>query len=167
MTQQAKAPRASWVEMTEIVMPQHTNALGSVFGGTVVSWVDVAAAACALRHCGKSVVTASIDAMHFLAPVRLGWIVTLRASVNFTSRTSCEVGVRVEAENPLTGEKNHTASAYLTFVALDPDGKPTPIPPVKPESKLEKTRFSEAEERRLARLELKKSLEKRRQAERT
>jgi len=165
LTLLAKSPRASWVEMTEIVLPQHTNSLGTVFGGTVVSWVDVAAAACAMRHCAKSVVTASIDAMHFLAPIRLGWIVTLRASINFTSRSSCEVGVRVEAENPLTGEKNHTASAYLTFVALGADGKPTPIPAIIPETKEQKIRHAAAQERRKARLELKLVLEKRRQAE--
>jgi len=159
-----KPPRLSWVEMTEIVLPQHTNALGTMFGGTVVSWVDVAGAACALRHCNNAVVTASIDAMHFLQPICLGWIVTLRAAVNFTSRTSCEIGVRVEAENPLTGEKSHTASAYLTFVAVGKDGKPIEIPPVLPETKEEKLRFAAAQERRKARLVLKETLAKRWQA---
>ena len=90
---------------------------------------------------------------------------TLRASINYTARTSCEVGVRVEAENPLTGEKNHTASAYLTFVGLDQNGRPTPIPPIAPETKEEKNRFIEAQERRKARLALKVLLEKRRQAD--
>ena len=156
-----KPPRASWVEMTEIVLPQHTNALGTVFGGVVMSWVDIAAATCALRHTGRSVVTASIDAMHFLAPIKLGWIVTLKASVNYTHNTSCEIGVRITAENPLTGEKNHTASAYLTFVALDSNGKPTPFRPLVLETDEERQRFEAAKTRRSARLALKEVLKKR------
>lgn len=154
----AKPPRMSQVEMTEIVLPQHTNAIGTMFGGTVVSWVDIAAAACALKHCRCQVVTASIDAMHFLAPIRLGWIVNVSASVNFTARTSCEVGVKIVAENPLTGESFHTASAYLTMVGVDANGKPIAIPQVLPETDVEKRRFRAAEERRRARLVLKESL---------
>ncbi|MEY4632100.1 MAG: hypothetical protein RIQ81_2220 [Pseudomonadota bacterium] len=156
--QAAKHPSESWVEMTEMVLPQHTNALGSVFGGVVMSWVDIAAATCAMRHAGKTVVTASIDAMHFISPIKLGWIVILKSSINFTSTTSCEVGVRVVAENPLTGEKHHTASAYLTFVALDSLGRATPIPQVLPESEEEKMRFEAARERRAARLALRERL---------
>jgi len=153
-----KPPRDSWVEMTEIVLPQHTNAWGTVFGGVVMSWVDIAAATCAMRHCRRQVVTASIDAMHFLAPIKLGWVVNLKAAVNFTSRTSCEVGVRVVAENPLTGETHHTASAYVTMVALDHNGRPIPLPPVIPQSREEKIRFEAAGERRATRLALKKRL---------
>jgi len=156
-----KAPRESWVEMTEIVLPQHTNALGTVFGGVVMSWVDIAAATCALRHTNRSVVTASMDAMHFLAPIKLGWIVTLKAAVNYTHKTSCEVGVRVTAENPLTGERNHTASAYLTFVALDSNGRPTPFRPIECESVEERQREERARVRRAARLQLKEALLKR------
>lgn len=154
----AKPPSESWVEMTEMVLPQHTNALGSVFGGVVMSWVDIAAATCAMRHTGKTVVTASIDAMHFISPIKLGWIVILKSAINFTSTTSCEVGVRVMAENPLTGEKHHTASAYLTFVALDSLGRSTPIPQVMPQTEEEKNRFEAARERRAARLALRERI---------
>lgn len=157
-----KNPTESRVEMTEMVLPQHTNALGTVFGGVVMSWVDIAAAIVAQRHSGKLVVTASIDAMHFLAPIKLGWVVNIKASVNFASTTSCEVGVRVEAENPLTGEYHHNASAYVTMVALDSHGKPTKMPGVDPESDIQKRRFEEAGERRKTRLQLKKNLEERR-----
>jgi acyl-CoA hydrolase len=158
---ETKAPKESWVEMTEIVLPQHTNALGTVFGGTVLSWIDVAAATCALRHCRVQVVTASIDAMHFLAPIKLGWIASIKAAVNFTARSSCEVGVKVISENPLTGERFHTASAYVTMVALGKDGKSATIPHIKPETEEEKQRFHAAEKRRKARLELKEKLQRR------
>jgi acyl-CoA hydrolase len=145
--------------MTELVLPQHTNAIGSIFGGTVVSWVDIAAATCAIRHCRTQVVTASIDAMHFLAPIRLGWIVNISAAVNFTAKTSCEVGVKVIAENPFTGERFHTASAYLTMVAVNKDMKPIPMPPVLMESDVELRRQKSAVERRRARLALKLKLD--------
>jgi acyl-CoA hydrolase len=155
-----KSAKESQVEMTEIVLPHHANAIGTVFGGTVMSWVDTAAAACALRHCHQQVVTASVDAMHFLAPIKLGWIATVRASINFTSKTSCEVGVRIEAENPLTGERFHTASAYVTMVAIGSDGKPASMPPLVVISPEEKRRHAEATERRRARLQLRADLER-------
>lgn len=161
MSLEAKSPKVSHVEMTELVLPQHTNALGTIFGGVVLSWVDIAAAICAQRHTLKSVVTASIDAMHFLAPIRLGWIVNIKASVNFASQTSCEIGVKITAENPLTHEYHHTASAYVTMVALDSNGRPTPIPPVAPHTAEEKKRYEAALKRRTARLALKKDLKKR------
>ena len=153
-----KHPSDSFVEMTEIVLPQHTNAIGSVFGGTVMAWVDIAAATCALRHSRSQVVTASMDAMHFLAPIRLGWIVSLKASVNYAARTSCEVGVKITAENPLTGERFHTATAYLTMVSVDRDGKPIPMPPLTPVTPDEIRRNGAAIERRKARLALKEKL---------
>ena len=161
MSAEGKPPKDSHVEMTELVLPQHTNALGTIFGGVVLSWVDIAAAICAQRHSRKSVVTASIDAMHFLAPIRLGWIVNIKASVNYASHTSCEVGVKISAENPLTNEYHHTASAYVTMVALDGNGRPTPIPPVLPHTVDEKKRYEAALKRRTARLALKKDLKKR------
>ena len=145
--------------MTEMVLPQHTNALGSVFGGTVMCWVDIAAATCALRHCSKQVVTASVDALHFLAPIRLGWIVTIQASVNFVGGTSCEIGVKIISENPISGETFHTASAYLTFVALDSHNRPTSIPPLLLETDEEKRRNSAAQIRRANRLKLKNELQ--------
>lgn len=152
----------SQVTMTEMVLPQHTNALGSVFGGTVMGWVDIAAATCAMRHCGRQVVTASVDAMHFLAPVRLGWVVTVQASVNYVGGTSCEIGVKVTSENAISGEKFHTASAYLTFVALDSHGRPTAIPGLVLHTNDEKRRHESAKIRRENRLKLKGELQARR-----
>jgi len=142
----------SHVVMTELVLPQHTNALDSIFGGVIVSWIDIAAAIAGQRHCGMPVVTASIDALNFVEPVYKGWIVNLKASVNFTARTSMEIGVRVDAENPIQKKVFHTASAYLTFVALGKDGKPAPVPPVLPETETQIRRFKAAEVRRQHRL---------------
>ncbi len=150
----------SQVHMTEMVLPSHTNALGSVFGGVIMSWIDIAGAIAAQRHSQKTVVTASIDDLHFVAPVYKGWIVNLKASVNFASRTSMEVGVRVDAENPISGETFHTATAYLTFVALDSHLKPTAIPKISPESADEKRRYEEAQKRREQRLQRKKLISK-------
>lgn len=127
---ESKTVRASQVIMTQLVLPTHTNSFGNIFGGTIVSWIDIAAAIAAQRHSRRPVVTASIDEMSFVAPVKKGWVVNLKASVNFVARTSMEVGVRVDAENPVTGEVFHTASAYLTFVALDDSGKPTTVEPL-------------------------------------
>ncbi len=118
-----------------------------------MSWIDIAAAISAQRHCRKAVVTASIDSLSFVAPVYEGWVVNLKASVNFVSRTSMEVGVRVDAENPITGETFHTASAYLTFVALGPDGKPTLVPPLNLESDEDRRRNAAAQRRRELRLQ--------------
>lgn len=143
----------SFVVMTEMVLPQHTNALDSVFGGVIMSWIDIAAAISAQRFCGMPVVTASIDALSFVAPVYKGWVVNLKASVNYSSRTSMEVGVRVDAENPIHDKVFHTASAYLTFVALGSDGKPAPVPAVKAETPDQLRRFQAAEIRRQHRLE--------------
>lgn len=148
----AKSVSASQVIMTQLVLPSHTNAIGSVFGGTIMSWIDVAAAIAAQRHSGKEVVTASIDSLSFIAPVYKGWVVNLKSSVNFTSRTSMEVGVRVDAENPKTGEVFHTASAYTTFVALGSNGKPTEVPSLILETEDDKRRFAAAKKRREQRL---------------
>lgn len=156
-----KAPSDSSVEMTEIVLPQHTNALGTVFGGVVMSWVDIAAAVAATRHCRRPSVTASVDALNFLAPIKLGWFVTIKASVNFASKHSCEVGVKVLSENPLTGEMFHTSTAYTTFVALDEFGKPTEIPPVLPQTEEDHERYEAAQKRRAARLALREQIQKR------
>ncbi len=147
---------ASEAIMTEMVLPQHTNAIGTVFGGVIMSWVDIAAAICAERHANKQVVTASVDALEFLAPIKLGWIVSLKASVNYVWTTSCEIGVKVTAENPRTGEFFHTASAYVTMVALDSHGRPTSIPQVIPSTEDQKRRYEEAKFRRISRLELKR-----------
>lgn len=148
----SKSVSASRVVMTQLVLPSHTNSLGSIFGGTVMSWIDIAAAICAQRHSNKEVVTASIDELHFIAPVYKGWVVNLKASINFVSKTSMEVGVRVDAENPKTGETFHTASAYLTFVALGSNGKPATVPELILETDLDRRRHGEAEARRAHRL---------------
>lgn len=154
----SKSPQDSAVKMTEIVLPSHTNALGTIFGGTVMSWIDVAAAIAAGRHARSVVVTASIDALHFIAPIKLGYFVHLKAMVNYVSRTSMEVGVRVDAENPLTGEIHHTLTAYTTFVALDKSGKPTPVPSLTLKTKDEKRRFEQGKKRRAARIRLAEEL---------
>lgn len=141
----------SKVVMTELVHPTHTNALGSIFGGTIMSWVDICAAICAQRHSRCNVVTASIDGLDFVQPVYKGWVVNLNASINYAGRTSMEVGVRVDAENPVTGERFHTASAYLTFVAVSAEGKPVEVPGVIAETQVEKRRYEAAKERRESR----------------
>ncbi len=148
----SKSVSSSQVVMTQLVLPSHTNALDTVFGGTVMSWIDIAAAIAAQRHSNKNVVTASMDQLNFVAPIKKGWVVNLKASVNFTSRTSMEIGVRVEAENPITSERFHTASAYMTFVALDSNGKPTAVPALEPGTDVEKRRFEAARKRRELRL---------------
>ncbi len=150
----------SKVIMTEMVLPSHTNSIGTIFGGTIMSWVDICAAICAQRHSRKQVVTAHVDELTFVAPVFKGWVVNLKASVNFTGRTSMEVGVRVDAENPTTNEKFHTASAYLTFVGLDSRGNPTPIPAILPENDDEKRRNKAALARRDHRLKMRDQLKK-------
>ncbi|MGK5082795.1 acyl-CoA thioesterase [Bdellovibrionota bacterium FG-1] len=148
-----KSPRDSAITMTEIVLPPDTNAIGTIFGGKIMSWIDIAAAMTAGRHARRVVVTVSIDALHFIAPVKLGHYVHIKAMVNYAGRTSMEIGVRVDAENPLTGELVHAATAYTTFVALDEDGHPTPIPPLKLDSPDEKQRFDEAKKRRENRIQ--------------
>lgn len=150
----SKPVSESHVIMTEMVLPSDTNALGTVFGGKVMALIDIAAAMAAGRHARSVVVTASIDALHFIAPVKLGEYIHIRASVNYTGKTSMEVGVRVDKENPLTGEMKHTATAYMTFVALDSDGKPKKIPTITPQTADEKRRYREAETRRKARVVL-------------
>lgn len=141
---ESKPVSASSAEFTHLVLPPDTNALGTIFGGRIMEWVDIAASIVASRHARQVVVTASMDALHFLAPVKVGDIVILKAAVNFTHRTSMEIGVRIESENPLTGERRHTSSAYLTFVALDANGKPNAAPAVLPQTDEEKRRFEEA-----------------------
>ena len=151
-TQSGKPVSASQVVMTQLVLPSHTNALDTIFGGVIMSWIDICGAIAAQRHSQKEVVTASIDKLNFIAPVKKGWVVNLKASVNFVSRTSMEVGIRVDAENTKTGEVFHTASAYTTFVAIGGSGRATEVPPVIPETDTEKRRFEAARQRREARL---------------
>lgn len=155
-----KTPKDSSVTMTEIVLPSDANALGTIFGGKIMAWIDIAGAIAAGRHARRVVVTASIDALHFVAPVKVGHVVHIRAAVNYAGKTSMEVGVRVDSENPVTGESHHTATAYATFVALDDHGKPTPVPPIHPETPEEKRRFESAVKRRESRMRLAEELKK-------
>jgi acyl-CoA hydrolase len=128
------------------------NSAGFVHGGTIMKMCDEAAGIASVKHSRTRVVTAAIDRMTFLHPVHVGELVTCRASVNAAWRTSMEVGVRVEAENPLTGEARHTSTAYLTMVALDGNGRPTRVPPLEAKSPAEQRRLREADLRRRNRL---------------
>ena len=142
-------------EYSEFALPNDANTLGDLLGGRVMHLVDLAGALAAVRHSRRPVVTASVDNLTFLHPVRIGQLVILKSSVNRVFRTSMEVGVKVTVEDLKTGDVRHTSSAYLTFVALDDEGKPTPVPAVIPETADEKRRYEEAGERRRRRLEVK------------
>jgi acyl-CoA hydrolase len=147
-----KRPSESATEMVQIVLPSDANALGAAFGGSVMGWIDICAAVAAQRHCRQQVVTASMDDLHFHAPIKVGWTVTLRARVVAAFHSSMEVGVTVHAENLETGERTLTTSALLTFVALDKDGRKLPVPPLLLETPEEQQAAQEAHARRLERL---------------
>jgi uncharacterized protein (TIGR00369 family) len=134
------------------MLPSDANPFGNVHGGEIMSLIDACAGAAAARHARSRVVTARIDELSFVAPVYVGDLVTARASVNDVGTTSLEVGVRVEAENTLTGRVVHVSSAYLVFVAIDADGKPTPVPPLVTETDEERRRMAAAKSRRALRL---------------
>ena len=134
-------------------MPQHANNLGHVFGGVILSMMDRTAAVAAIRHARQNCVTVSVDRVDFREPIHLGDLVVMKASVNYAGRSSMEVGVRVEAENLVEGGRRHTNSCYLTFVAIDRDGRPVEVPQLIPETDLEQRRFEAAQERRRRRLE--------------
>lgn len=152
---EGKPVSVSRSEMTEIVLPAQTNPLGKLLGGHVMHLVDMAAAVAAHRHSNSYVVTASVDYIDFRNPVNLGEIVILKSQVNRVFHTSLEVGVEVFSENALTGEKKHTTSAFVTFVAIDEHTrKPKPVPPLILRTEEEKRRFVEAGERREVRLAL-------------
>lgn len=150
----AKRVRDSALTSVRWMFPSDANPAGNVFGGAIVRYIDEIAAAVAQRHARSNVVIASMDRMDFHKPVHVGDLLILKASVNYVGKTSMEVGVRVEAENPLTGEVVHAASAYCTMVALDERGKPKRVPALIPETDEEKRRFLEAQKRREDRLRL-------------
>ncbi len=156
---------ASRVEMTQMVLPQDTNYHGTLFGGRLLQWIDVAGAIAAQRHCQSKVVTASMDDMHFGVPIQLGDVVVLHAMVNYVHRSSMEVGVRVEREVLSTGERVHAATSYLTYVALDGDGRPKVIPKVDPQTPAERRRHADALTRREFRLKRREVIEARRAEE--
>ncbi|MBS1904641.1 MAG: acyl-CoA thioesterase [Bacteroidetes bacterium] len=150
--QRPKRVSASKIEMTELVLPNDTNVLGNLRGGTLMHWMDICAALAAAKHSGRICVTASVDEINFLGPVKLGQVVHLRASVNRAFTTSMEVGVRVEVEDIHTGHHRHVNTGYLTFVAIDEIGHPVPVPEVVPVSAEEKARYNAASVRRHDRL---------------
>ncbi|GEN08666.1 Acyl-CoA hydrolase [Myxococcus fulvus] len=147
-----KRAKDTEVVMTQLILPPDANNLNAAFGGKVMEWIDICGAVAAQRHCRQVVVTASMDDLHFHAPIKVGWVALLHSRVLAAFRTSMEVGVTVHAENPLTGERTLTTSALLTFVAIDKDGKRVPVPPLLMESDTEKEAFREAEARRTQRL---------------
>lgn len=148
----------SVVTMTELVLPNHTNQLGNLLGGQLMHWIDICAALSASKHSGRVCVTASVDKIDFLHPIKLGNVVTLEASVNRVFRTSMEVGVKVYRESYLKGLKEHSNSAYLTFVSVDEETKPVVTFSITPESADEKRRFEDALQRRENRLKARKKL---------
>jgi len=151
-----KTIRETRVEMAQVMFPVDANQAGNVHGGTIMKLIDTAAGIVAVRHCQTNVVTASMDRLDFHQPVFIGELVVLRASINYVGKTSMEIGVRVDAENLVTGEVRHTNSAYLTMVALDDKRKPTPVPQITPETGHERRRFTEGKARADRRKELRK-----------
>ncbi len=145
-------PRDSETVMSELMMPQHANIMGNVFGGVVLSLVDRVAAVAAIRHSNRQCVTVSVDKVDFREPIHVGELLTAYGRVNFAGKTSMEVGVKVLSENPLTGQKRHTNSCYLTYVALDDNRVPTEVPPILPETQDEKRRYDRAAQRRASRV---------------
>src|SRR6202167_2582904 len=147
---------ASRTEMTELVLPQDSNLLGNILGGRVMHLIDVAGAIAAHRHCKRQVVTASVDHLDFLNPVRVGDLIVLEAQVNRAFHTSVEVGVEVFSEDSTAGIRKHTTQAFLTFVALDEAGRPVAVPPLIVKTIAERRRYRQAGERRNLRLKMRK-----------
>lgn len=143
----------SQAQMTQVVMPHNTNIHGTVFGGEIMSWIDICAGVSAQRHCRNNVVTASMDDIHFVTPIKLGYVVILESQINAVFNTSMEIGIVVTGENPRTGERKLAVRAYSTFVSLDEQGMPQQCPPLKLSSAEEKTREKAAHARRKRRLE--------------
>ena len=138
-----KTVKKTHVIMHELILPNDTNLLGNVLGGRVMHLMDMCAAMSAYKHARTAVVTASVDRLDFLAPAKMGEIMILKSSVNYTGLSSMEVGVKIESENPKTGDIYHTSSAYLTFVSLNENGKPQRVDDIKPENDIEIRRFNE------------------------
>jgi acyl-CoA hydrolase len=154
-------PAASRVETANVVLPGLTNVHGTIFGGILMQWIDIAAAIAAARHAGAPVVTASMDRLHFLKPVHLGAVVIVQAQVNFVAHTSMEVGVRVVVEDLRTRVRTQATRAYVTMVAVDPSGRPTPVPALVLDSDEDRRRHADAQQRRAVRLDERKAIEMR------
>jgi acyl-CoA hydrolase len=153
-----KSVQESQVEMRELVMPHQANPQGTIFGGVVMSWIDMAAAMVATRHSSKPVVTVHIDSISFKAPIKVGHHVLILASLNFVGNTSMEIGVKVISENPILGTREVTTTAYLTFVALDEFSRPTLVPLLNLISSEDKRRNENAKKRLQLRHDLKNKL---------
>jgi uncharacterized protein (TIGR00369 family) len=149
---ESKTVSASRITLSQLMHPEHANVLGNVHGGWVMKLVDEAGALSCMRHAQRKVVTVAIDSMTFRQPIRIGDLVILNAEVSYVGRTSMEVEVHVIAENPISGERTSTNTAYLVYVALDDIGRPTPVPPLKAETEEEKLRMEKARERQERRL---------------
>lgn len=144
-------------ETSRLMMPTDANNLGHVFGGAILSMIDTTAAISAMRHARATCVTVSIDRVDFREPIHIGDLVIMKSVVNYAGRTSIEVGVRVEAEHLTTGERRHTNSAYVTFVAVDRNGRPIGVPELVPETDDDRRRFAAAEARRKRRVDEEKA----------
>ena len=153
-----KTPSESQIEMREMVMPGDINPRGTIFGGKIMSWMDIAAAMVAERHCNQPVVTVHISDIDFISPIKVGYHAVIRASINFVGKSSMVIGVRVDSENPYTGHTRKCTKAYLTFVALDDLGKPQMVPKLKPTTEDEQRRFENAKARVRQRKELSKQI---------
>ena len=149
---ETRHPHESETVMSELMLPQHANIMGNVFGGVILSLVDRVAAVCAIRHARRQCVTVSVDKVDFREPIHVGELVTAYARLNFAGRTSMEVGVKIIAENVQSGEKRHTNSCYVTYVALDENGEPTQVPQITPQTPDEKRRYDRAAKRRANRV---------------
>jgi|LSQX01.3.fsa_nt_gb acyl-CoA hydrolase len=156
VSSKGKSPSMSQIEMTQLVLPNDTNVLGNLLGGRLMHWIDIAGAMAASRHSNKVVATVALDSLDFRHPVRMGEFVILKAKLTWVGRTSMEVTVSVFAENYETGSVIQTNKAYITYVALDHDGNPTPVPSLLPETEEEKKDYMEAEQRRNERLDRRK-----------
>src|SRR5512140_2481834 len=146
---ESKTVSDSRITLSQLMHPEHANVLGNVHGGWIMKLVDEAGALACMRHAQRKVVTVAIDSMVFRQPILIGDLVIINAEVSYTGRTSMEAEVQVLAENPITGEQTHTNTAYLVYVALDDEGRPTPVPQLKVETEEEKIRMQKAEERQL------------------
>lgn len=147
-----KTVKASRIVLHQLMIPEHANAYGNVHGGVIMKTVDEAGAICAMRHAQRPCVTIAIDSMTFRQPVKIGHLLSCEASVNYVGKSSIEVGVKVHAENPVTGELTHTNSAYLVYIALDDNGRPTAVPQLELETDEERALWQQAHERQKARL---------------
>jgi len=147
-----KTPHASRVTLSQLMHPEHANLIGNVHGGWIMKLVDEAGALACMRHAQKKVVTVAIDSMTFRQPIRIGDLIVLNAEVTYTGKTSMEAEVQVVAENPVTGAQTHTNTAYLVYVALDDEGRPTTVPALVVETEEEKARMVQAQRRQAYRI---------------